>query len=702
MQKGIIKKVVWVALLSIILAAALSGCKKDESAEPEEKLFNIEHDMEETAVRELAQVVCGQERIWFLTRVKGDFIYETAYDNGITEMETIEWQPEGREYFIVNIAERNGTLYAELWDRDEAVFHIRRRDADGVWSDVMSIRAEAAENYAVMGSGFFVDGNDGVYLVNGSSVVRFEGAGRQARTYELNGSICFFQENAEGHVECVTTAANNITLYELTENRAEARWTFEAAAGEVHGIRSSEEEALCMVTDKEFLSFDRESGSLSARADMVRLGAAFGMGGYYDASAGTLHLYGEIGNGGEGLRYSLLSEGGAFTEQRTKLVYGVLTRSNADSTSSIWAAIATFNQENEDYYVVFRDYENNLERLHADMATGNAPDIIDMTYSEYYESYVKNGYLEDLSPYLEESSYRDDILWNVLDAYRVNGGLYMLIPQFQLQGLLIHPEYEGSIEEWDMETFLELVQENRWDKDIFGTSVGNPENFLYYMLSGRQDEFIDWENRTAAFETDEFMDLLALCGEYAEADWSEWTYEERAWNTLCPTDTFYDYMSYLRNVDIYGREYQLYGYPVIAGQAYGIWACADSCAIYTGSSRKEGAWEFIESLLWESNQKYRGMTNGGFPIRGSILKEMAAEAMNETIRLNHKEYSPITENEVAMIDDIIYNRELSRVSIDPDIWSVVQEETAAYFAGDKTAQEVARIIQGRVQIILQE
>ncbi len=53
-------------------------------------------------------------------------------------------------------------------------------------------------------------------------------------------------------------------------------------------------------------------------------------------------------------------------------------------------------------------------------------------------------------------------------------------------------------------------------------------------------------------------------------------------------------------------------------------------------------------------------------------------------------------------NDIIYNGELSNLSIDPDIWTVIWEETAPYFAGDKSVQEVAHIIQGRVQIILAE
>ena len=135
------------------------------------------------------------------------------------------------------------------------------------------------------------------------------------------------------------------------------------------------------------------------------------------------------------------------------------------------------------------------------------------------------------------------------------------------------------------------------------------------------------------------------------------------------------FSTYLFNVDIYGREYPIYGYPTLSGQAYGVAACSDSCAIYSGCSQKEGAWEFVESLLWESNQKYSGIANPGFPVRKSVLEEMDAEAGSEQL-LSGGELLTITESEIWILEDIIYNGNLSRVSINPDIWLVIYEETS--------------------------
>lgn len=703
-----IKKLFLELCFTLFLVMTLSSCgKKEEIAETPEKAFGLD-SAEELAMARPEQVICSGESVWAITTVKNDFIYQFSYDTGTVAAEKIEWQPKEGNYSIINIAQRNGILYAEYLDMEAHTIEIRKRGMDGDWSHVMTISAEDMADYAIVGSGLLIDSSGNAYLVSGNTVARFDGEGKQACVYELAGSVGFFRENQEGYVECVTAGADKITLYRLSERTAEEKWSLMTSAGSVHGIQSSEDGTLCLATDTEFLFLDSESGSILSRTDLVKLGTTSILTGYYDEKADTLRLYGSIGNGAEGLRCSLLSGREGFTDQRTELIYGTVGTFDTNSESSIGAAINTFNRENKDYYITIKVYDGlgYSDRLHADMAAGTGPDIIDMHYGDYYASYVKNGYLENLTPYLEQSQYKDDIMWNVLDTYRIDGGLYMFVPQFRLQGILLHPDCDIALEEWNMESFLELIEENHWEKDIFGQQ-GAPEWLLYYLICGRQAEFIDWGQKKASFETEEFTDLLILCKEYAEADWSDvkdMTYEEQKWNTLCVINMYGGgFHDYLFEADIYGREYPIYGFPTLSGQTYGIKTSLDCCAIYAGSKQKEGAWQFIESLLWESNQNFRGNANVGFPIRISLLQELAAEAKTHTVRTSFtREMLTITDSEIAILEDIIYNGELSDILLDYSIWDVIREETAAYFAGDKSAEDVAHIIQSRVQLILDE
>lgn len=704
MYRRVLNKKIFYICIFVSLTILLTACRKETDKGVAEKVFGLDYT-EELDIPLTAQIICEQDGAWAITTVKNDYIYKLTDRSSVEELEAVEWRPEEGNDSLINIAQRGGVLYAQIWDMDRSTIEICKLPIGGGWSDVMSLKAADVKDYTVVGNGFYVDGSGKTYLTCGNRVACFDGKGQQAGTYDLKGEVCFFQENERGYMECIAADTQEIRLYELTENGAEERWRLKVGAREVHEIVSSEPEMLCLATELELLFLNRESGELLARTDLVKMGCSAVRAGYYDVEEGELRLYSLPGNGTESLCYSLFGERDSSAEQRTELVYGMVGGVNADTSSSIWTAITAFNQDNEEYYVTIKNYDNNTDRLHADMAAGNGPDIIDMTYSDYYSSYVKNGYLEDLLPYLERSQYREDMIWNVLDAYKTDGGLYVLIPQFRLSGLLLHPEGRVPVEEWNMETFLGLLEENRWEKDIFGSVRGDPQNLLLYMLSGRKEEFLDWEHKTASFDTVEFTDMLALCREYAQAgqpNTENWTSEEYMRNTLCLRGNFgLGFISYLSYVEIYGREYPIYGYPTLTGQAYGISACADSCAIYAGSRQKEGAWEFIESLLKESNQKYLGIANPGFPIRRSVLEEMAEEQKEIEFRSGN-EWVTLTENEISILKEIIYEGNLREISIDRDIWDVIYEETAAYFAGDKSAEETARVIQSRVRLVLEE
>lgn len=690
-----------ILVLSLTLAILLSACG-NEGGDILEKIFSSDYS-KEIAIPVPAQVICGKESAWSITTTKDDFIYKLCFEPNTAAIERIEWQPEEGDYSIINIADCKGTLYAQLKNQKDDIIEVRKYLGNSSWSKVFSIQTENKGDYSIVGSGFYVDKSENFYFVNGVIVTKYNREGVQLSVYELSGDICFFQENTDGNIEIVTINKGQISLDTLYENRVEEKWKIKDITGPVQKICSNEESILCISTNQNVLFLDKESGELLARANLGISRVASILAGFYNSNSKTLELYDSLGNGTE-IKYHRFSEREDIA-QRTELVYGVVEKVNSDTSSCISTAIARFNQENTKYYITIHDYNGNLDRMHTDMATGNGPDIIDMMYTEYYDIYAKNGYLENLLPYFDKSTYKDDIIWNVLNTYQIDGGLYIFVPKFQMHGFLIHPEYEPFVDEWNMDTYLGLIEKNQWEKNIFGGLVGDSETMLYHMLCGRQNEFIDREKKTADFESESFLSILSLCKSYSEADWSNakgWTYEDLKWNTLCKPELFGgSFAYYLSNVEMYGREYPVYGYPTISGQTYGITACADSCAIYSGSKQKEGAWEFLESLLLESNQRYLGVVNPGFPIRKSIFDQMAEESQNSKVRINNG-LTSISDDEIKILKNIIYEENLSHVLIDPSIWNIIYEETQAYFAGEKNAQETANIIQSRISIYLSE
>jgi hypothetical protein len=65
------------------------------------------------------------------------------------------------------------------------------------------------------------------------------------------------------------------------------------------------------------------------------------------------------------------------------------------------------------------------------------------------------------------------------------------------------------------------------------------------------------------------------------------------------------------------------------------------------------------------------------------------------------EVKPLSQQDVDMVKDFVESLSLT-YSPNQEVSNIVNEEAAAYFKGQKTAQEVADIIQSRVSIFVNE
>lgn len=687
----------------ILGMALLSSCGKTEQTQMTERAFRVELT-QELSLEEAEAVVCGKDCAWVLTTAKNKPIYQRFYGTddliGVAEL---AWQQSEQEN-LVNLTERDGTLYAQIQNIEEESAEIRKYT--GWWQTVLTIE-ETNPEWNYVGNGMFVDEAETVYLFGGNSVTHIAEDGQADCVYELTGTPCFLQENEEGQLECVTADMQNIRCYLLKDGKAEQKWQTKDVARRVYKIQSNEAGVLCVATEEALLFLDEQTGAVIAETEDVKLGVSGVQAGIYDAGENTLRLYGQTGEFGRKLYEAKLSGTDASDEMRTELVYATFGSVNERVAPDIQAAILEFNQKNENYYITVKNYfgDYEYEQIHADMAAGTAPDIIDMSVPTWYESDVSNGYLEDLTPYLKALPYCDDLMWNVLNTYEIDGGIYLLPPQFIMSGVVLRPEDEAEITEWNMQAFEKLVEKNQWEKLIMQSGVtGDPEALLETLLTARQEEFIDWENQTVSFESEEFEALLTLCKKYAEnqkQDTSDWVYEEFEAQTLCNTWNWHTYIDYMWRTVNYGRDYHVHGYPTASGEMYTVSVCLNCCAIYAGSDKKEGAWEFLKLLLEDTYQKRTTGFNVGFPIRKSMLKELAEEAQETEITINNTN-THITESELQIINEVLNQQKVVRDYVNQELLKIIEEEAQAYFYGDRGASETAHAIQNRAWIVMAE
>lgn len=118
-------------------------------------------------------------------------------------------------------------------------------------------------------------------------------------------------------------------------------------------------------------------------------------------------------------------------------------------------------------------------------------------------------------------------------------------------------------------------------------------------------------------------------------------------------------------------------------------------AISAQSQRKEGAWEFVKFML-QYGETY-GVSNMNFNVLGTSLELQIQEART-------RQFDPVSQTDIdkvlAAVDaaDNVFRYS----GYDDPIAQLIIEEAEAFWAGDKSAQETADLIQGRVQRYVSE
>ena len=127
-------------------------------------------------------------------------------------------------------------------------------------------------------------------------------------------------------------------------------------------------------------------------------------------------------------------------------------------------------------------------------------------------------------------------------------------------------------------------------------------------------------------------------------------------------------------------------------------------AMYSDSEQKEGAWTFIEYMLSEEEQSWYGQEVSAFPVRKSALDVYLTKPYSRIDKMIDEISSEKVEEvkELALeIEKMFPYLYLSQRS-SSTIADIVIEEVQAYFAGDKTVEETAAIIQNRAQLYIDE
>jgi ABC-type glycerol-3-phosphate transport system substrate-binding protein len=239
---------------------------------------------------------------------------------------------------------------------------------------------------------------------------------------------------------------------------------------------------------------------------------------------------------------------------------------------------------------------------------------------------------------------------------------------------------------------------------------------LLYFLAIRDVEIggsdlVDRKEKQCYFNTEEFVRLLEFCRKqgrpmqpYENVPTEEHAAQLRDGSALA-YQLYGDLNVFSHRLAALGDGYKIIGYPTDRGSGSYI-NNYDCLAVTATAAEYEAACDFLQYLMSDRVQRRTMNTSS---VRRDILAAYVVEnpgsseeprfqlMKNGRINLAGRpdgssflpEYMEIMEKGVAYPSD-------------GPIWRIVSEEAGAYFAGDKSAEEAAEIIQRRVWLYLNE
>ena len=411
-----------------------------------------------------------------------------------------------------------------------------------------------------------------------------------------------------------------------------------------------------------------------------------------------------------------------LTEDGKKIVKVYSISVNANISDDI----RQFNQFNSNYEVQLTEYiseygEEAHDRLNADIAAGKTPDVImyDLERDFPIESYAQKGALADFYELMDNDPdlSREDFS-DVFKVFERDGKLYRMIPSFFIMSAAGKTSIVGDEQGITLDRFIELVDE--YPDSPFPND--SSDSLLWALIDYGCGNFIDTDSGKCRFDSEEFIKLLEFCNQFPNTveERDEDAFRKDAYAKRAGTTPFafvhFNSFSDIRRIEYqeFGDPVTFIGFPGTGGNGSVIQPNGSKFSVFANGSNPEGGWEFVKYFLTKSYQnKFVG--SGCFAVRRSALEEQAEYAKKLVWDSEEKDYVEpyyIDDTGKKIIIGVNTDEDNQRVydlisgametGADTNVILIVYEEAGAYFSGQKSAKEVAEIIQNRVQNYLDE
>ena len=408
--------------------------------------------------------------------------------------------------------------------------------------------------------------------------------------------------------------------------------------------------------------------------------------------------------------------------------------------------VVDYNRRNDKYRIEIVDYseynndkdgwEAGQTKLRTEILSGNVPDLFCLNGLNYTQLASK-GILEDLYPYIDadKDMNRADFFPNVLQAFEVDGKLCQTVAGFYINSAIGAAAVVGDEPGWNYQQFNEALASMPEGCAAFDQYVTR-DNILQTCLALDMNDFVDWGSGKVSFDNEQFIQLLKFANSFpSDFDWDNYDWaqelstEERlaqGKQMLVQTSAYsIQDMFYNNYTQFMGGKVTYIGYPTAHGTGNMISLSEAGYAMSSKSPYKDEIWKFLRSFFTKDYQK----TGYSLPSRIDVFEESAEDAMTVQYEKNadgnyvldengekmplvratmwdskgqtSKDIYALEPEQVQQIRDLIEST-TKVADYNQEILSIVSEQAAPYFAGQKTAEEVAKLVQSKANIYVNE
>jgi len=388
-------------------------------------------------------------------------------------------------------------------------------------------------------------------------------------------------------------------------------------------------------------------------------------------------------------------------------------------------AIANFNKANPNYHIEAKTYKSEeisfddaIKVFNTDIISGNTPDIVILDGLPNIYSYASKEIFADLYELMDKDPdvNREDYVSNIMKAFETDDELYVFTTAFSIITLIGKTVDVGADMGWTWDDYNALLLKQPAETIPIGVEWGviNNQNFLEIMISGKLNDFVNYEPGECYFESSDFIELLKIANSFpAEGSYIPFSaYSEG--NPLLMRVSVDNFTNLKRYEDIhFGEEITFIGFPTENGGSGATGISYDRFAISAKAKEPDGAWEFAKYLITDFQNDII-KSEFGFPVKNSAIEAMAFEAKQKSADGNRREISVIDGSSVFMAEVGLNNDKDNQKVLDlilsvtsfadneSVLTDIIIEEAAYYFAGQKSAEETAAVIQNRVGLYLAE